>query len=181
MTNPVQPPVRLAHFSDVHIRGNSLEWQGGDWFNKRLAGWFNAYCGLVALLLVFFYLFYRDIKRYRPALLGNTKKILLLALLLLSTIALSQLSVHLSLHLADEFHLDRETVGFAFPVSAGAMLACLLLDFHLALGFSYYYGDNNYEIAMKEFLTAQQGLPNEAEVFLATLCFNQSLLVGAFA
>jgi TolB-like protein/Tfp pilus assembly protein PilF len=42
-----------------------------------------------------------------------------------------------------------------------------LPEAHLALGFSYYYGDNNYETAMKEFLIAQQGLPNEAEVFLA--------------
>src|SRR5439155_22181776 len=42
-----------------------------------------------------------------------------------------------------------------------------LPEAHLAMGFSYYYGDNNYETAMKEFLIAQQGLPNEAEVFLA--------------
>ena len=29
------------------------------------------------------------------------------------------------------------TIGFALPVAAGAMLVCLLLDFHLALGFSF--------------------------------------------
>jgi TolB-like protein/Tfp pilus assembly protein PilF len=38
---------------------------------------------------------------------------------------------------------------------------------HLALGFSYYYGDRDYERALKEFDIAQQGLPNEAEVYLA--------------
>ncbi len=38
---------------------------------------------------------------------------------------------------------------------------------HLALGFSYYYGDRDYENAMKEFAIAQRGLPNEAEVYLA--------------
>ena len=38
---------------------------------------------------------------------------------------------------------------------------------HLALGFSYYYGDRDYENAMKEFVIAQRGLPNEAEVYLA--------------
>lgn len=38
---------------------------------------------------------------------------------------------------------------------------------HLALGFVYYYGDLNYEAALREFQTAQQGLPNEAEVYLA--------------
>jgi TolB-like protein/Tfp pilus assembly protein PilF len=38
---------------------------------------------------------------------------------------------------------------------------------HLALGFSYYYGDNNYEAALKEFEIAQRALPNESEVYLA--------------
>jgi len=38
---------------------------------------------------------------------------------------------------------------------------------HLALGLSFYYGDRDYENALKEFSIAQQGLPNEAEVYLA--------------
>ena len=42
-----------------------------------------------------------------------------------------------------------------------------LPEAHLALGFSYYYGDNNYEAAAREFGIAQQGLPNDAEVYLA--------------
>src|SRR6266480_3644546 len=42
-----------------------------------------------------------------------------------------------------------------------------LPEAHLALGFSYYYGDNDYDAAEKEFAIAQQGLPNESEVYLA--------------
>jgi TolB-like protein/Tfp pilus assembly protein PilF len=42
-----------------------------------------------------------------------------------------------------------------------------LPEAHLALGFSYYYGDNDYEAALKEFEIAQRGLPNESEVYLA--------------
>ena len=42
-----------------------------------------------------------------------------------------------------------------------------LPEAHLAVGFSYYYGDNNYEAALKEFEIAQRGLPNESEVYLA--------------
>src|SRR5881275_2841999 len=42
-----------------------------------------------------------------------------------------------------------------------------LPEAHLAMGFSYYYGDNNYDAAQKEFETAQRGLPNESEVYLA--------------
>ena len=42
-----------------------------------------------------------------------------------------------------------------------------LPDAHLARGYSYYWGDNNYGAALKEFEIAKQGLPNESEVYLA--------------
>ena len=42
-----------------------------------------------------------------------------------------------------------------------------LPEAHLALGYSYYYGDNNYDAALREFEIAQRGLPNESEVYLA--------------
>src|SRR6516165_9003328 len=42
-----------------------------------------------------------------------------------------------------------------------------LPEAHLALGFSYYYGDNNYDTALKEFEIAQRGLPNESDAYLA--------------
>ena len=42
-----------------------------------------------------------------------------------------------------------------------------LPEAHLAAGFSYYYGDNNYDAALKEFEIARRGLPNESEVYLA--------------
>jgi TolB-like protein/Flp pilus assembly protein TadD len=38
---------------------------------------------------------------------------------------------------------------------------------HLALGFSYYYGDRNYERALAEFDIARGGLPNESQAYLA--------------
>ncbi len=102
-----------------------------------VGGRLHAFGGLMALVLVFFYLFYRDIKRYRPALINETKKIFLLAFLLLLTVALSQVSKHIFSSLADRLQLDLATIGFALPVAAGAMLVSLLLDFHLALGFSF--------------------------------------------
>jgi TolB-like protein/Flp pilus assembly protein TadD len=42
-----------------------------------------------------------------------------------------------------------------------------LPEAHMALGFSYYYGDKNYEAALREFEIARRGLPNESEVYLA--------------
>jgi tetratricopeptide (TPR) repeat protein len=42
-----------------------------------------------------------------------------------------------------------------------------LPEAHLAVGFSHYYGDNNYDAALREFEIAQRGLPNESEAYLA--------------
>jgi len=38
---------------------------------------------------------------------------------------------------------------------------------HLALGFSYYYGDRDYERALNEFEIAKRDLPNQAEAYFA--------------
>lgn len=38
---------------------------------------------------------------------------------------------------------------------------------HLALGFSYYYGDHDYERALNEFEIAKRDLPNEARAYMA--------------
>jgi eukaryotic-like serine/threonine-protein kinase len=40
-----------------------------------------------------------------------------------------------------------------------------LPEAHLAIGFCNYYGDKNYDAALREFQIAQRGLPNEAEVY----------------
>jgi TolB-like protein/Flp pilus assembly protein TadD len=42
-----------------------------------------------------------------------------------------------------------------------------LPEAHLALGFSYYYGERDYNRALAEFEVAKKGLPNEAEAYLA--------------
>ena len=97
----------------------------------------HAYAGLFALILVLLYLFYRDIRRYRPELLGNAKNLFLLAFLLISTVVISQSSKYVFTLLADKLQLDTVTIGFALPVAAGAMLTSLLFDFHLALGISF--------------------------------------------
>jgi serine/threonine-protein kinase len=42
-----------------------------------------------------------------------------------------------------------------------------LPEAHLALGFSYYYGERDYERALAEFEIAKRGLPNEAQAYMA--------------
>jgi cyclic-di-AMP phosphodiesterase PgpH len=98
---------------------------------------FDVYFGLCLFILIFLYLFYRDIKRYRPALIADRKKIVLLAVLLLVTVILSHAGIYILSLVANKLHLDIMTIGFVLPVAAGAMLTSLLLDFHLALGFSF--------------------------------------------
>jgi TolB-like protein/Flp pilus assembly protein TadD len=44
---------------------------------------------------------------------------------------------------------------------------------HLALGFSYYYGDRDYERALTEFEIAKRGLPNDAQAYLAIGCIQR--------
>ncbi len=96
-----------------------------------------AFGGLTLLVLLLFYLFYRDVRRYRRALLSDRKKLVLLAFLLLTTIVVSQFARGVLSLLEDSFRFDSATVGFALPVASGAMLVSLLLDFHLALAFSF--------------------------------------------
>lgn len=96
-----------------------------------------AYFGLTLLLLLLFYVFYRDIKRYQPAFFQEPRKLFLLAFLFLGTLVVSQSSKFILTHVADTFGIDQATIAFALPVAAGAMLVSLLFDFHLALGFSF--------------------------------------------
>jgi TolB-like protein len=42
-----------------------------------------------------------------------------------------------------------------------------LPEAHLARGFAYYYGGSDFDSALREFATAQRGLPNAAEAYLA--------------
>ncbi len=96
-----------------------------------------SYLGLTLLVLLVLYLFYRDIKRYRRPLAADTKKIFLLALLLVVTVILSQFLKFFFSLVADKLPLDVSTIGFSLPAAFGSMLVCLLFDFHLALGFSF--------------------------------------------
>lgn len=94
-----------------------------------------AYFGLALLIVLIFYLFYRDINRYRPAFIRDSRKVFLLAFLLLGTILVAHGAKSILSLVTDKLPLDAITIGFALPVSAGAMLVCLLFDFHLASHF----------------------------------------------
>jgi TolB-like protein/Flp pilus assembly protein TadD len=54
-----------------------------------------------------------------------------------------------------------------FNAEEALLLQPDLPEGHLALGFSYYYGDRDYERALTEFEIAKRGLPNEAQGYMA--------------
>jgi TolB-like protein/Flp pilus assembly protein TadD len=54
-----------------------------------------------------------------------------------------------------------------FNANESLRLQSDLSEGHLALGFSYYYGDRNYERALAEFEIAKRDLPNEADAYSA--------------
>jgi TolB-like protein/Flp pilus assembly protein TadD len=68
-------------------------------------------------------------------------------------------------HSFDPIPARREKARFA--ADEALRLQPGLPEGHLALGFSYYYGDRDYERALAEFEIAKRDLPNEAQAYMA--------------
>lgn len=100
--------------------------------------WLQLVTGLLILLLTVFYIFYKDIRRYKPVLADDRKHLLLLCILLAGTIGIIRLSYFLLSILAEQLpgaHI--KDLIYTIPVAAGSMLVALLFDVHLALVFSF--------------------------------------------
>lgn len=83
------------------------------------------------------FLFYKDIKRYKPAYIRDYKMLLLLCLLVPSTLFLGKIFAYLNSGLNRGLSFP-EGLSFIFglPIPIGAMLVTLIFDFHTALIFS---------------------------------------------
>jgi serine/threonine-protein kinase len=68
-------------------------------------------------------------------------------------------------HSFDPVPARREKARFA--ADEALQLQPDLPEGHLALGFSYYYGDRDYDRALAEFEIAKRDLPNEAQAYMA--------------
>src|SRR5881628_1664995 len=68
-------------------------------------------------------------------------------------------------HTSDPLPARREKARF--NADEALRLQPDLPEGRLALGFSYYYGDRNYERALAEFDISKRGLPNESQAYLA--------------
>ena len=91
---------------------------------------------LISSLLLF--ILYKDIMRYKPALIKDFNMLLLYCLILVFTLFIGRVFNYL-LH---DFSMGAgfiptESVVFGMPLPAGAMLVTLLFDFHAAITFSF--------------------------------------------
>jgi TolB-like protein/Tfp pilus assembly protein PilF len=68
-------------------------------------------------------------------------------------------------HSFDPIPVHREKARFA--ADEALRLQPDLPEGHLALGFSYYYGDRDYDRALAEFEIAKRDLPNEAQAYMS--------------
>jgi putative nucleotidyltransferase with HDIG domain len=95
------------------------------------------FVGSFMLAGVLLFVFYRDLKRYKPYFLERYRMLLLLGLLMVGTLAVCRLTEYMLLGLLKGLEMDwGGAVAFGIPVAAGAMLVTLLFDFHTALVFS---------------------------------------------
>src|SRR5271169_367334 len=90
----------------------------------------------IAVMILF--IFYRDIKRYKPAYLNNHKMMLLLGLLVAGTLLLGRVFGYLLSGLHRGLVLPGSGAYlFGIPIPLGAMLVTLIFDFHTAIIFSF--------------------------------------------
>ncbi|MEK6576468.1 MAG: HDIG domain-containing metalloprotein, partial [Nitrospirota bacterium] len=90
--------------------------------------------GLFLIVLIIIYIFYLDLKRYKPAIARDPIKLSLLGIIISTTILISKLSYFLLGAFADRFYnIDISTIMFAIPAAIGAMLITILFDIHIGL------------------------------------------------
>ncbi len=93
--------------------------------------------GSFFMSLVVYFIFFKDIKRYKPAYMNERKMVYLLGLLLISTLFAGRVFDYLNTGLARGLHFpDGTAILFGTPLPVGAMLCALIFDFHTALIFS---------------------------------------------
>lgn len=91
---------------------------------------------LIASLILF--IFYKDIKRYKPGYLKDYKMLLLLGLLVTGTLLLGRIFAYLLAGLQTGLNLpDGSAFIYGIPIPIGAMLVKLIFDFHTSIIFSF--------------------------------------------
>src|SRR5208337_2480922 len=96
------------------------------------------FIGSFLITAIVFFIFYRDIRRYKPVYLNDHKMMLLLGLLVAGTLILGRIFEYLlsGLHRGLVFPSGRAFL-YGIPIPMGAMFVTLIFDFHTAIIFSF--------------------------------------------
>ncbi len=96
------------------------------------------FIGSFFITAIVLFIFYRDIKRYKPAYLNDHKMMLLLGLLVAGTLMFGRISEYLLSGLHRGLVLPKSSAFlYGIPIPMGAMLVTLIFDFHTAIIFSF--------------------------------------------
>lgn len=95
------------------------------------------FMGSMLIAVALYFIFFKDIKRYKPAFVNERKMVFLLGLLLISTLFVGKGFDLLDSGLNRGLGMpDSMASMFGTPMAAGAMLVALIFDFHAALIFA---------------------------------------------
>ena len=95
------------------------------------------FVGSFFMSMVVYFIFFKDIKRYKPAFINEQKMVFLLGLLLVATLLTGRIFEYLNYSMGKGLGFpDGMTAMFGTPIPVGAMLVALIFDFHAALMFS---------------------------------------------
>lgn len=98
----------------------------------------SRFIGSFLIVSIILFIFYKDIKRYKPGYLENYKMLLLLGLLFTGTLLIGRIFDYLLEGLNIGLSLpDGTSYIFGIPLPLGAMLVTLIFDFHTAIIFSF--------------------------------------------
>lgn len=96
------------------------------------------FLGSFLLISIILFIFYKDIKRYKPVYLKDYKLLFLLGLLLTATLLISRFFSYFNEAILRGLNFpEGSSFIFGAPIPFGAMLVTLIFDFHTAIIFSF--------------------------------------------
>jgi len=105
---------------------------------QRKSYLFQVFFGIILIVSLIIYTFYRDIMRYKNYLSFDLSKFLLMGILIVGNVAITKFFYFLLGSFAEKYEFINNTdIIFAIPVVIGPMLTAILFDIHIAIVFSF--------------------------------------------
>ncbi|MBI5043474.1 MAG: PhoH family protein, partial [Nitrospirae bacterium] len=105
---------------------------------QRKSYLFQVFFGIILIVSLIIYTFYRDIMRYKNYLPFDLSKFLLMGILIVGNVAITKFFYFLLGSFAEKYEFINNTdIIFAIPVVIGPMLTAILFDIHIAIVFSF--------------------------------------------